>query len=312
MSWASIVKKNIQSDTRVNLTPYEQFRSKFLKYTRALGSSKDILRLAVCGPIEAPDVFSNSELMLLALEFDFKQTFPLVDPKIMTINFLSEVYNIENVKSLLIDHLPIHILRDEELINELEQRTGNYLLVQKCQHKLYEGSFVKLVESIIEYQVQDDHHLQYKIHRFIKSARFERDFLKTIMLVEKNPLDFTIDKAFIMSLENSEQLTRKYQDDYEYRLFYDRIKHDIEYYNQVCRIQLYSRSAYRNYLKSNSASLDRPLEFLGYLCIHGQFFKKITGLIYDYIDDFSYGSEIRIPSLRRIAKHLGIRVVLHY
>jgi len=306
MSWVSIVCKNTP-DTHRNLTSDEIFTRTFLKYTKTLGRSKRILRLAACGPKDASHVFSDSRLMLLALRFDFEQAFPLVDPKIMTIDFLCEVYEIENVKSLLIGHLPIHILRDNELISELEQRTGNHLLVQKCQHKLYEGSFVKLVESIIEYQVHDDYHLQCKIHRFIKSARFERDFLKTIMLVEKNPLDFTIDKAFIMSLENSEQLTRKYQDDYEYKPFYDRIKHDIEFYNQMCRIQLYSKSAYKKYL----ASLDRPLEFLGHLCIQGQFYKKITGLIFDYIDDFSYGIEIGISSLRQIAIHLGIHVVIH-
>jgi len=309
LSWASIVGKNTKPEV---LTHHEQFRNKFLRYTKTtnvLGTSTYFLRLAISGPKEAPDVFTNSELMLLALKFDFKQTFPLVDPKIMTVDFLYEVYNIQNVKSLLIDYLPYHILGDNQLITELQERT-NSEIVDLCNYKFSKGSFVGFVATILKGNC--------KIHCFKESIRFEKEFLKTLYLVRNNPLDFTIDKAFIMSLESSEQLTRKYQNDYEYRSFYDRIKHDIEFYNLMCRIQLYSKSAYRHFLEynANSASLDlplldRPLGFLGYLCIQGQFSRKVTGQILDYIDEKSYGLEIGFSSLRQIAIHLGIHVVIH-
>jgi len=80
----------------------------FLKYTKTLGRSKLVLRLAVCG------------LMLFVLIFYFKQTIPLVDPTLFTIDFLYKVYNIQDVGLLLLDYLPFEILRDYDLMNELQ------------------------------------------------------------------------------------------------------------------------------------------------------------------------------------------------
>jgi hypothetical protein len=171
----------------------------------------------------------------------------------------------------------------------------NYPQAYYATHGRSRYSFLVIVSSILKYNDQ-------YVTAFYKQNHYpEQEFLDTLDLVSKNPNKFTLDYVFLMSIEKSRKLTLKCRNLREYDEFYDKLEHDILYYNQISTLLL-----------GVIISVKEKLGILRKLKSHGPYhYKKFLNEIFDYLDDFMYEKEITMVTLIKIAAYLDQPVIIY-
>ena len=310
--WSQIV--NSSPNLKVVETKVQWFTRVFLCYIGP--ENRRILRLSHVAPTQAPYVFKEATLMLHALGFDLEQSIPHVDESLFTADFIYQAYLIPNVGNKLFQRLPLKVKSNPKLMIEIYQKThqsdvlrsipdelrGNPAFMLECvladpytfkvAHGRARYSFPVLMAAILK---GDDIRA---VQIYEESRTREPHFLTMLRFVSENPNVFTMDSAFLTSIMRHREIALKYQFIPEYRSFYDRLQHDIAYYNQLCLLRLGIHNAY-----NHRTGILRKLAL-------GCNYNKVVDNVCEYIDDFSYGEEVPMSSLLRIAKHLNMKVLI--
>lgn len=317
--WASIASKN-SSIPNVSETPLERFIKTYLRYVyieNVRGDKVKVLLLNHLARKNEPLVLKNPEFMLYALRFDIRNAIQVVDQSLFTVDFICEAYATPIIGLQIFQLLPHYVRSNSALMIGIYKRVGldqvirsipdnllgdptfmqELVLIDPSVYRFAHGSarysFTVLLASILKGSDID------AVEIYEKSRRKE-PYLKTMLkFFSENPTVFTMDRALLLCLYNSRELTRKYQSIPEYCSFYTRVRHDITYYNQMCTFQL----CVKNAIKHSSGILFKLKQ--------GMFTKILVDKICDYFDAFSYGEEVSMFSLIKIAKHLGIHVALY-
>jgi len=292
--------------------------NKYLRYT----DPENILKLAPVG-IKRITVSSDTQKIEIAVRFDYRQILPLIDPAVFTYDFLSRIYLIVGIS--LFEYLPLNILSDYILMLKLFNIDGDLKIlysfpenirvnpeimlkcvtIEKISYHITSGnarySYIILLASIIDKSTGFiiNNHVIYIISKYLNSC-YEPEFLKFLELIAKNSNEYTLDKAFLLSIKDSKRLTIKYSKIPEYVSFFTRLYHDILYYNQMCIFELGCYISKRT--KTGSLHL---------LSSHNKYhLKQFIRLIFEYLDCFSYGDEISMRTLLIIGKHLDVKIIV--
>ncbi len=311
MAWSNIVKT--QSQLVLSL---EQQRIKFIDYY--IRHVQGVLMLIHHKSRISSDVFSDEIIMKRALEFDFKQTLPHINPKLFTVDFINYIIKLPNVDNDLL-YTTCPFFNDPYNVIKFIRKTSNPMIIHKLSDKhrsnpkyMYKivlnfpdalcatigrarYSFLVLLASILKQNIP------YAILYYKQSYHQEPEFLKTLELVLKNPNIFTLDYAFLMSIENSKELTLKCRKQSEYEEFYYKLEHDILHYNQMCIVRLCVIIS----IRENTGILQK-------LKAHGLYhYKNFMVKIFDYLDDFMYKEEITMQTLIKIASYLQLPIIVY-
>lgn len=315
LTWAILASAKPDAFNIVE-TSQQKFIRLYLRHIRVKNNHGVVIRILALNHLARendPDVLKNHELMLYALRFDLKSAIQVVDQSLFTANFICEAYAIPSVGLEIIELLPHYVKSDPKLMIEIYQRLDLHDVIKaipdnlrgdptfmselvledpsvyQFAHGKAQYSFTVLLAAILKGSQID------AVKIYEKSYHKEPYFQQMLKFFTESSDVYTLDSALLMSIRYSRELTLKYQFIPEYRPFYDRVRHDIAYFNQMSTIQLCVNSWSGNLRKLRQ----------------GMFTHMFMDKIFDFIDVFSYGKEVTMITLIQIARHLGIHVVLY-
>jgi hypothetical protein len=117
----------------------DKFRRMFLCYIdiKSQGGNKRVYALAY-NRQTIPDVFRDLELMSHALKFDFKNTIPLVDRELFTLEFVINLYKNNNINNKIFQYIPIDLRSNVEFMIEIFNITDDINIFEHIPDNAYE------------------------------------------------------------------------------------------------------------------------------------------------------------------------------
>jgi hypothetical protein len=318
--WSTIASKT-PNIPNVEETPQQKFARVYLRYVHTKnvqGETVKILWLNHAARKDDPDVLKNHEFMLDALKFDLQSSIQVVDQSLFTIDFICDAYAIPNVRLQIFQCLPHYVRCNPKLMIGIYKRLDltevlksipsnlcgdpafmcELVLEDPTVYRIARGrakySFTVLLATILN-------GTKINAVKIYEESRHKEPYLQIMLkFFSENPTIYTMDNALLTCISESRELTLKHQFDPEYCSFFDRVRHDISYYNQICAFQLCVYSSIKH--------------CSGILCKlkQGMFTKILMDKICDYVDTFSYGEDVTMVTILKIAKHLRTRILIHY
>ena len=305
----------------VEETPRQKFARVYLRYDHIKNVRGEIVRILWLNHAARkndPDVLKNHDFMLDALRFDLQSSIQVVDQSLFTVDFICNAYAIQRIGLQIFQCLPFYVRCNPKLMIDIYKRIGSDKVLKSipqnlccdpafmCELVLEDPSVYGIARGRAKYSftvllaaiLNGDKINAVKIYE--ESRHKEPYFQIMLKFFSENPTVYTMDNALLLCIRESRKLTFKYQFNPEYSSFFDRVRHDILYYNQMCAFQL---SVYSS-IKHCSGILCKLKQ--------GMFTKILMNKICEYIDAFSYGKEVTMFTLLKIAKHLNISVFISY
>lgn len=193
---------------------------------------------------------ADSDLMLIALEFNLKLTIGLIDHKLLNdINFLYVAYCRNGIA--FVENLPLQIRSNIKLIIQLYKKTRNHLILKSIPDKFKSDidfllKLIRIEPKIFEYVMSDltTNIILISTHAYYTNKNYLKILNKHYNLPSNTKYNQTITKMIIDDQSIIRYLTKTIIFD----KYIQNIKNDLFIYNSRCYFTLYNKKLDNNCL----------------------------------------------------------------